>query len=268
MTTSWASLDPDPWAATRADLHHRARVVGAVPRALLEPHPHWWHLALQPHERGLTTLPMEGDAGPFSIVLDLDRHVAAVGGPDPQEVPLGQAAPAFVGQIAEALAPHTTIDIEFPEGPQDTGYRADVMERFAAALRAIVAAFESFAGRCPEETSPVQLWPHHLDLALTWFSGRTVPDTDPADPESHRESATVGFSPGDDAVPDPYFYGIAYPFPSGATGAPLPDGGRWIEDHYRGAFLPYASAVESARPAAAVQEFLTGFHDAVAPLMR
>ena len=232
MTTSWASLDPDPWAATRADLHHRARVVGAVPRALLEPHPHWWHLALQPHERGLTTLPMEGDAGPFSIVLDLDRHVAAVGGPDPQEVPLGQAAPAFVGQIAEALAPHTTIDIEFPEGPQDTGYRADVMERFAAALRAIVAAFESFAGRCPEETSP------------------------------------VGFSPGDDAVPDPYFYGIAYPFPSGATGAPLPDGGRWIEDHYRGAFLPYASAVESARPAAAVQEFLTAFHGAVAPLMR
>ncbi len=268
MTNSWTLLNAETWGSARADLHHRARVVGAVPRALLEPHPHWWHIALRPHERGLTTLPMEGKAGEFSIVLDLDRHVAAVTGSNPREVPLKQPASTFVGQLADALAPHTNSAIDLPAGPEKAGYRAEEVERFAGVLRAIVPVFESFAAERGEETSPVQLWPHHFDLALTWFSGRTVPDTDPADPEYHRESATVGFSPGDDAIPEPYLYGIAYPFPAAATDASLPGEARWIEDPYRGAFLPYTAVVESTRPAAAVAAFFAGHHAAVAPLMR
>jgi hypothetical protein len=46
------------------------------------------------------------------------------------------------------------------------------VERYWQALAQIDILLKQFRGELREETSPVQLWPHHFDLSLVWFSGR------------------------------------------------------------------------------------------------
>ena len=66
--------------------------------------------------------------------------------------------------------------------------------------------------------SPVRCWPHHFDLA-------TLILLDPdADAETAR-SIGVGLSPGDAARPEPYFYVLPWPRPTGDL--PALDGGAW-----------------------------------------
>jgi hypothetical protein len=209
---------------------------------------------------------MPGKTGEFSIVLDLGRHVASVAGSVTTDVPL--ASGEFTEALSQALSAHTDIPIEFPESPKDLTYDSAAVRRYGDALKEMVAPFRSLAEGLREETSPLQVWPHHLDLALAWFSGRTVPDTDPDEPDFHRESATVGFSTGDDGIPEAYFYGIAYPFPDGITDTPLPEPAYWHGGGFRGAVHPYVSVAESDRPSETLSRFLTGYHGAVAPLMR
>ena len=95
-----------------------------------------------------------------------------------------------------------------------------------------------------------------------------MPDTDPADPDMNREQASVGFSTGDEGTPEPYFYGIAYPYPDGLADVLLPGEARWITDAYTGALLPYAAVVDTPDPAATLQAFLETFHSATAERMR
>jgi hypothetical protein len=104
-------------------------------------------------------------------------------------------------------------------------------------------------------TGPVQLWPHHFDLAMVWFSGRTVPGVDTADEETAEEQMNFGFSTGDDGISDPYFYITAYPLPAELVKTPLPPNAVWHTHGWSGAIMPYAALVEADRP----EEILLGF---------
>ena len=76
--------------------------------------------------------------------------------------------------------------------------------------------------------SPVRCWPHHFDLA-------TLILLDPdADPEKAR-SIGVGLSPGDSGHPEPYFYVLPWPRPTGDL--PELDGGAWNTEGWLGAVL-------------------------------
>lgn len=76
--------------------------------------------------------------------------------------------------------------------------------------------------------SPVRCWPHHFDLA-------TLILLDPeADPEKAR-SIGVGLSPGDSGYPEPYFYVLPWPRPTGEL--PALDGGSWNTEGWLGAVL-------------------------------
>ena len=59
-----------------------------------------------------------------------------------------------------------------------------------------------------------------------------------------------GFSFGDDAVPEPYFFVTAYPLPEDMHRVSLPAGTMWRTQGFNGAFLPYRKLIETADPMA------------------
>ena len=122
-------------------------------------------------------------------------------------------------------------------------------------------------GEQREETSPVQLFPHHFDLAMSWYSGQQVPEQDAADEESSDEQMTFGFVTGDEVISDPYFYATAYPEPDGFVGSPLPDGAVWSEVGFSGAVLPYAALERVDQPHQLIAKFLRQAHEAGASQM-
>ena len=66
------------------------------------------------------------------------------------------------------------------ESDEPGTYEKTAVATFWQAMSQIDAAFKQFRHGFRQESSPVQLWPHHFDLAVVWFSGRLVPDQDPA----------------------------------------------------------------------------------------
>jgi hypothetical protein len=139
---------------------------------------------------------------------------------------------------------------------------------FWRTLAQIDAVLKEFRAGLRRESSPVQLWPHHFDLALNWFSGRLVPDQDPDDAEYADEQMNFGFSTGDEGIPEPYFYVTAYPVPAGWMEATLPDEAYWQAAGWTGAVLPYGAVSAAADGRRLLLSFLMKLQEAGAALMK
>ena len=91
------------------------------------------------------------------------------------------------------------------------------MRRYWRALVQVDQVFKEFAGRFNGKTSPVQLYWHSLDLAVTRFSGRRAPERENADRITREvyshEVISFGFWPGDKNVRAPAFYSYTAPSP-------------------------------------------------------
>ncbi len=103
------------------------------------------------------------------------------------------------------------------------------------------------------EASAVRGWPHHFDLATLL--------TFPAQEEDHEgRSVGVGMTPGDDTIPEPYFYVTPWPAPDQDKELPaLPHGGSWHRDGWTGAILRAQDLTKSHTPhqqMTMVREFL------------
>ena len=129
--------------------------------------------------------------------------------------------------------------------------------------------FEEFSGWFNGKTSPVHLFWHGLDLAVTRFSGRAgrTIDADPVNQEAYsHEVISFGFWAGDDTVGDAAYYSYTAPEPEGIRDQAL-SAGSWIEYGAGSlAVLPY-EAVRSARdPRTALLAFCQSAYEAGARL--
>ena len=272
--SSFPSLSTVDWQPTRDTIQIYAQLMGKIRRALTPRQKHWWHISLHVAVTGLTTTQIPAGSMTFEMLLDFTSHqlIITTSRGEQWRKPLrGQSAAAFCD---EALAALVTMDIRpdidrslFSDTTPRT-YEAGAVERFWQALSQIDAIFKQFKGELRQETGPVQLWPHHIDLAMLWFSGRLVPGADPADEENADEQMNFGFSPGDAGIPDPYFYITAYPLPDGLTDTPLPEGAKWQTSGFSGAVLMYESLVEAGDPAEKLLNFLRTVQQAGASLMK
>jgi hypothetical protein len=128
------------------------------------------------------------------------------------------------------------------------GYSVNTAESLGTALRSINAAMSSFRAPIAEETSPIQIFPHHFDLAMLWLPGEKIPGQDPADEESSDKQMNFGFVFGDSGIPEPYFYVTAYPLPDTLPGLALPEGTIWQSEGFSGAVLLYRRLLEETNP--------------------
>lgn len=250
-----------------------AKLIGKVRRALTPRQKHWYHVSLRLAGTGVTTSPIPAGSVTFEMLLDLTTHQLVITTSRGERVakPLrGQSAATFCEETLSALALlgiHPNIDRSLFAETTEGIYHPAMVAKYWQAISQIDILLKQFKGELREETSPVQLWPHHIDLAMLWFSGRLVPGIDPNDEENADEQMNFGFAPGDETIPNPYFYITAYPLPEGLGDTPLPDEAHWQSNGFTGAILMYEALVKADDPAEKLLTFWRTVQQAGARLM-
>src|SRR5438093_5114918 len=206
---------------------------------------HSWHVTLYVTSRGLTTSPIPLGLSTFEIVFDLIDHQLHIEKSDGARrridlKPLSVAE--FYRMVVKALS-----DLELPvkintmpneiENPiafdrdeEHRSYDREYANRFWRVLVQSDRLFKDFRSRFCGKCSPVHFFWGSFDLAVTRFSGRPAPPhpggvphlPDEITREAYsQEVSSLGFWPGNAAVPMPIFYSYAYPEPPGFADAKI-----------------------------------------------
>lgn len=263
------------WTDTKDTLHRFAQIVGKIRLDQAPRRNHWWHVPFHLTGRGLTTRPMGWDPV-FAIDFDFVDHRLLINTTSGESVsfPLtGLSVAAFYERVFSGLGflgidasirpvPFDLADTTpFNEDTTHHSYDPGQVNRSWRVLSHVGLLLEEFAGRSFAKTSPVHLFWHTFDLAVTRFADRRVPVAEGADLVTREayshEVISAGFWFGDDTVAEPAFYSYTAPEPQGLTEEPLsPEPARWIES--RGshlALLRYDDARATADPRGTVLEF-------------
>jgi len=251
------------WEPTRDTLHQYARILGKLRGRYMPKSKHWWHITLSVSARGLTTAPFPIGGQNLELTLDLVANQLAIDSSDGWSAALplaGQSAAGLCHRLNATLAA-AGIELESDllaafDGEESLPYDIEAVARFRQVMNWVAAAFKTFKGGLREQTSPVQIFPHHMDLAMNWFSGRLVAGIDPADEESADEQMNFGFVTGDSSIPDAYFYVTAYPVPDKWSNLALPEGAYWHTEGWTGAVLPYAALLSDSSPLELLLDYL------------
>jgi hypothetical protein len=271
------------WEATKDTLHLWVQIVGKVRLASTAPRNHWWHCPLYLDVRGLTTRRMHaGNGTTFEIVFDFVDHRLVTetndGAVESFDLVDGLSVAEFDENVHAVLA-RLGVDVPiretpyrvpmtapFPDDREHAAYDRDAVERFWRILDWTDGVFEEFSGWYSGKTSPVHLFWHGLDLAVTRFSGRRAPEMPEADPVSREaytdEVISFGFWPGDQKVREPAYYSYTAPEPEGLRSNELrPDAAYWQPDGAL-ALLPYEAVRTASNPHATLLAFLVSAYDA------
>lgn len=253
------------WRATKDTLHLYCQIAGKIRLATTTPRNHWWNVPLYVDVRGLTTRRLHHYGTTFEITIDFTDDALVVRTADgrTRSFGLGSGLPVadFDARI-HAILGELGIDVDIKEEPfgvpmttpfaQDVTHAAwdrDAIGRFGQILDWSDSIFEEFSGWFNGKTSPVHLFWHSLDLAVTRFSGRQAPplDADPVTREAYtHEVISFGFWAGDDNLGDAAYYSYTAPEPRGLRDQPL-TAGIWTQSGTGSlAILPY-QAVRTAR---------------------
>lgn len=273
------------WEATKDTLHLWLQIVGKVRMASTAPRNHWWHVPLYVDVRGLTTRRMHAESGvAFEINFDFIDHRLVVstdrGEIDSFELVDGLSVAEFDEKLHAKLAglgievtiretpfglPTTT---PFPADREHASYDRDAVERVWRILEWTDEVLEEFAGWYCGKTSPVHLFWHGFDLALTRFGGKrapTMPDVDPVNREAYsHEVVSFGFWAGDQNVREPAYYSYTAPEPAGLREQVLrPEEAFWSEQPSGSlALLGYEAVRTAADPKATLLAFLESAYQA------
>jgi len=186
--TTFPPLPLAEWKPTKNTLHLYAQIVGKIRLKLFPRLNHWWHVPLYVSPRGITTRPIPYGGGNFEIEFDFRDHALKIrcDTGDSREFPLhdGLTVAEFYRQVFENLS---ALGIEakiwavpyeapsktpFAEDMEDMSYDKEYIERFHQILVSVNNIFEEFRGRFTGKSTPVHLFWHSFDLALTRFSGK------------------------------------------------------------------------------------------------
>ena len=272
------------WRATKNTLHLYLQIVGKI-RLTLHPRlNHWWHVPLYVSPRGLTTGTIPFAGGNFEIEFDFKGHELKILTSDGRTEDFalydGLTVADFYASVFANLAKlginpeikgipyEAPSKTPFADDTENKSYDKEYVERFHKILVAVDDIFEDFRGRFIGKSTPVHLFWHSFDLALTRFSGKAVPPRKGAgmverEAYSH-EVISFGFWFGDDkGVPAPAFYSYTAPEPAGLTDEPLqPDAAGWNTAKGAMALLMYDDVRNMKNPRETVLEFLESAYQA------
>jgi hypothetical protein len=267
------------WRPTKDTLHLYCQILGKVRLATTTPRNHWWNVPLYVDVRGLTTRRLQSSGGTsFQIDFDFVDHRLVVrtngGAVESFALVNGLSVAAFDAHLHEILL-RLGIDVTirelpfglrtttpFPADDEHAAYDRDAVERFWRILEWTDSVFEQFAGWYSGKTSPVHLFWHSFDLAVTRFSGRSAPtsaELDAVNRETYsHEVVSFGFWAGDWRLRQPTYYAYAAPEPPDLRAQPLrPEQAHWIELGSGSlAVLPYDNVRTAADPRATLLAFL------------
>ncbi len=278
IQTQLSPLILNDWAATRNTLHKYSQMVGKLREKMSPPNPHWWHISLRVSEAGLTTTPITKDKNTpgqtFEVIFDLVNHHLVIESNfrEVKRIKLtGQSLCALCEETCSLL--HDIgivlpIDKELFDDGKSGVYDEEAITDYWYTIKEIDRIINIFRSELGGDTSPVQLWPHHFDTSMSWFSGRLVPGKDPKDVDSSKEQMSFGFSTGDDTIPEAYFYVLSYPVPDGLSKIKMPSDARWYTEGFQGGVMMYEAFNNSYNPEEKLLTFFRTFQNAGLTLMR
>ncbi|GMR12719.1 MAG: hypothetical protein BMS9Abin29_0912 [Gemmatimonadota bacterium] len=256
----WRTLGafpPEGLVASRLELHHAVQLLASFGQTLLDPRPDDSHRSMVwfGPDQGFSTSPMEREPSLRMTLAPADLTASVHGdagvlvsrslvGLTPDEA-YGWLESELPGALARDGLRLARPEYEIPA--RGSGRGVPFSGTPAAALVELEAWFENAADLLDElvaqhaSATGVRCWPHHFDIATLLVLD---PEIGPAD----GRSVGVGFSPGDEATPQPYWYVTPYPDP-GTYDLPDLPGGYWNTEGWFGAVLP-GSAVVAAGSAA------------------
>lgn len=245
----------DAWRPTKNTLHLYCQIVGKIRLAMHPRLNHWWHVPLYVSPRGLTTRPIPYRGGSFEIEFDFQEHCLFIrtsrGETEDFALFDGLSVADFYSSLFANLAklgiepkiwavpyeaPSTT---PFAEDNENKSYDKEYVERFHQTLVAVDDIFEEFRARFLGKSTPVHMFWHSFDFALTRFSGKkapAMPDANTVTQEAYsHEVISFGFWFGDDkenSVAAPAFYSYTAPEPPGLDDEALsPASAKWVESN-------------------------------------
>ena len=281
-----AAFPPLPlaeWKPTKNTLHLYLQIVGKIRLGLFPPQNHWWHVPFYVSTRGLTTRPIPCKNGNFEIEFDFVAHrlVINTSGGERRAFDLrdGLTVAEFYRNVFKNLgalgieakiravpyeAPSKT---PFAEDEENKSYDKEYVERFRRVLIGVNNVLEEFRGRFSGKSTPVHLFWHSFDLALTRFSGKPAPvraEAGTVEREAYsHEVISFGFWAGDDNVSAPAFYSYTAPEPKNLIDEKLkPESAFWDNTKGAMALLMYDDARNAAAPREMILEFLESAYQA------
>ena len=286
----WPPIPFAEWKETAATLHMWTQIIGKIRLTQTPWINHSWHVTLYVTSRGLTTSPIPHGFHTFEIRLDFIDHELRILKSDGLTRTLklqSQSVAKFYDAVMKALN-----DLELPvkinmfpneiENPipfdQDEEHRSydpEYANRFWRVLVQSDRVFKQFRSRFCGKCSPVHFFWGSFDLAVTRFSGRPAPPhpggvphlPDAITREAYsQEVSSLGFWPGNAAMPTPIFYSYAYPEPPGFAEAKIQPDAAFYEAKLHEYVLPYDAVRSAENPDEMLLDFAQTAYDAASKL--
>lgn len=286
---SFPELAYDDWRDTNHTLHLFLQVVGKVRLGLHPKLNHWWHVPFYASVRGLTTGSIPYGDRMIEMEFDFNDHALHITTSDGDQVTIhlaGQSVAEFYAKVMHGLE-QVGVDVtiiaepfDMPQIPFKTfaecttynTYDKSAVETMWRILLSVNNVFREFRGRFLGKSTPVHLFWHHFDLALTRFSGREAPPREgvsQVEREAYsHEVISFGFWFGDDNVREPALYAYGFPAPDPRVyELPLEPAGAFWNSEGGMAMLKYAEVRAADDPRQAILDFLDSTYHAYADVM-
>ncbi len=201
-TQAFPILDSAEIGPTLNAVHAYTQVLGDWLGSSLSRRKHWWQLTVQPSIKGISTgLVQAGIDFELEIELAQDRLRGQVAGGEEFSEPLAGRPAKEIAERVQAFLLENGIDPELIPADKgrerDTqatpGYSVEIAASLGATLRTVKAAFSIFQAGIREETSPIQIWPHHFDLGMLWLPGGKNPRSGPRERGIRRQADELWF---------------------------------------------------------------------------
>jgi hypothetical protein len=244
MDWTYPKLNSEHFAETRSGLHAFAKLLGAYTSACAPRRKHWWHISLKPVVDGFSTGALQNSGHLFELILNFQSLTVnlRIAGEDAHEFPIqGESAKSLKDKLTTLLSRHS-ITIELNEEKIDSAYYEidrELASRLGQVYGRLAQCLARLRSGIPVETSPIQLWPHHFDLAMLVLTGRKIPGQDPENEEYSDEQLNFGFVPGDEGIGEPYFFITLYAQAERLANVPLPDEAYFHTEGWSGIVMLY-----------------------------
>ncbi len=276
------------WVDSRTTLHLILQIIGKAKLKLTRRKNHWWYMTLFPSSKGISTyqIPLQDGIESLDIHLDIREKAVLLQSSYKKtiriDLSVDPTVAAFYESFMKALKSFE-LEPKFIKTPLDMAvqkpfdqiteyhhYDWDAITEFWKAMSWTRDVFQEFSGRFYGKTCPVHIYWHSLDLTVTRFSGKRLPNDGSKkgrllerDTYSH-EQISCGFWAGDPNVPQATFYSYTFPSPEGLDQEALnPSSAQWIDSNGSPmATLAYEEVRASDDPRATLLSFLESSYQA------
>ena len=228
---------------TRNTIQLYAQLISAIKGNLVPHQKNWEEYSLKIYAKGFTTtsIPIQTDGGIEALDLNLNiiEHKLKMFYKDNRnEISLEQTSIAeFTQKLFEIFELHKItiekLDDKFYTTDQLQYNKIEVSNLWNLFRQAYFLLLK-FRGSTLKETSNINFWPHHFDLAMLVFSGKLVDGQNISNWDYSREQMNFGLSSGDSGITEPYFYITAYPFDKALLNIKLPAFAEWHTEGWNG----------------------------------